>query len=194
MTAKGLVVFIIAALVTIVIIIASDIGADEARYELMSGFFEMLGDIRDFATDTFSRASTTTTDNEVYVSTSDVVRGIGNIAGRYENYQCEKASQSIQNYLTELGLEFEVVSIQFWDIANNRLVNSNVSSFSRGFIVSVTGFHVGVLFKYNVHCNIHPFGLPLEEWLNDFVSLSGFGIVTPDVYQGLKWRHSGLEG
>ena len=34
---------------------------------------------------------------------------------------------------------------------------------------------IGVLFVGNVYCNIHPFGLPEQKWLDDFV---GFGIKT----------------
>ena len=41
--------------------------------------------------------------------------------------------------------------------------------------VSENGFHCGVCFNGIVYCNIHPFGLPEDVWINDFV---GFGIRT----------------
>lgn len=57
-------------------------------------------------------------------------------------------------------------------------------------LVSQNGYHVGVLYNDIVYCNIHPYGLPVEIWLNDFIA-SGYGEVTPKKYQSLKWRHFG---
>ena len=49
-----------------------------------------------------------------------------------------------------------------------------------GFIVSVShnnmtisenGRHLGIEYQGIIYCNVHPFGLPIEEWLSDFVGV-----------------------
>jgi len=41
--------------------------------------------------------------------------------------------------------------------------------------VSENGMHQGVLYNGYVYCNVHPYGLPEQEWINDFVA---FGMKT----------------
>lgn len=35
--------------------------------------------------------------------------------------------------------------------------------------VGNNGFHVGVLYKGKIYCNVHPYGLDEDIWINDFV-------------------------
>lgn len=37
-------------------------------------------------------------------------------------------------------------------------------------LVSTNGRHRGVCYKGTVYCNVHPFGLPKQTWINDFVA------------------------
>jgi len=41
--------------------------------------------------------------------------------------------------------------------------------YAPGTIVSTSGYHVGMMLNGIVRCNIHPSGLPMEVWFNDFV-------------------------
>jgi len=37
---------------------------------------------------------------------------------------------------------------------------------------------VGIIFNGNVYCNVHPLGMPLQDWINDF---DGTGIKTVEM-------------
>jgi len=57
--------------------------------------------------------------------------------------------------------------------------------------ITDTGKHTGILYNGIVRCNIHPKGLPLSIWINDFIApIPHFGEVTPSRYQHLKVRHN----
>lgn len=60
---------------------------------------------------------------------------------------------------------------------------------SKNAEISTNGEHVGVLYNGLVHCNVHPYGLPLVAWLNDFLG-SGGCTVTPSKYQSLKIQYN----
>ena len=116
----------------------------------------------------------------VYYLTPD---DIGDMLRDFQVGTCDKAAEKLEKELSKRKLNYEVVSIQY-------KYNAGIVSLSeeaRGIIriISNGGFHVGVLFNGLVHCNIHPYGLPLVIWLNDFFSLGPFD-VDPKKYQSLK--------
>lgn len=43
-----------------------------------------------------------------------------------------------------------------------------VSDIHGGKVISDNGFHVGVLYEGKIYCNVHPYGLPEQEWVDDF--------------------------
>ena len=112
-------------------------------------------------------------------------------AGRHGIGQCEAAAAAMAIILKRNGRQFESISIQFPS-------QSNVVSMMRvvpnlpNQTVSTNGFHTGILFNGLVRCNVHPAGLPLALWLNDFLSTirSDIGSVTPVRYQTIKVIHN----
>ncbi|EAF9207798.1 hypothetical protein A4V34_05335 [Listeria monocytogenes] len=117
----------------------------------------------------------------------DTLRGLNDIASKYENLQCVAAVAEMSAYLNKEGEEFEVISMKFSEMGY-------VVSLSRQALmglgnidatISTNGFHTGVVYKGLAICNVHPAGLPVAAWLNDFVGL-GIPIITPTKYQHLK--------
>lgn len=117
----------------------------------------------------------------------DTLRGLNDIASKYENLQCVAAVAEMSAYLNKKGEEFEVISMKFSEMGY-------VVSLSRQALmglgnidatISTNGFHTGVVYKGLAICNVHPTGLPVAAWLNDFVGL-GIPIITPTKYQHLK--------
>jgi len=112
-------------------------------------------------------------------------------AGRHGVGQCAAAAAAMAAILRRNGRRYEQISITF-------AARTNVVSVSRVLpnlpnqIIATNGFHVGILFNGRVRCNIHPAGLPLSAWLNDFLSIQrgDEGTVTPASYQTLKTRHT----
>lgn len=107
---------------------------------------------------------------------------LGDIAGGFDNKQCDKARDAMVTYLDKQKQEYEIVSLQFDPKGRGYVLC--LSSGSQEAI-SINGYHVGVLYKGKVYCNIHPTGWPLVDWLNDFVG-DGACVITPAKYQALK--------
>ena len=105
-------------------------------------------------TDSFSNSSTTGQKN--------TEEGLSDIANSYGNYQCDKAKDSMVDYLTKNGKSGAIITINF--VGGYGYVMSN----KRDKVISETGFHVGVSYNGIVYCNVHPFGLPEAEWIADF--------------------------
>lgn len=38
-------------------------------------------------------------------------------------------------------------------------------------VISENGFHTGINYNNVVFCNVHPYGLPKNQWINDFIGL-----------------------
>ena len=47
-------------------------------------------------------------------------------------------------------------------------VYSSTGRFGPNTPISFSGYHVGVLQRGIVHCNVHPEGRPIQLWFNDF--------------------------
>ena len=123
-------------------------------------------------------------------SLSKVVSNEGNVgiageledvAGRYGNYKCVEAKDAMVALLNSKNVDYEIISIQYPE--GRGFVFSITYGYSQN--ISTNGFHTGVLYDGKVYCNVHPYGLPIGLWLNDF---DGFGwcVVTPSKYQSLK--------
>jgi len=87
---------------------------------------------------------------------------LGEIASVFPTFECEKAMRAMGFHLMKSGQKFTVIEIIdpmypgiIWSDTVNRSISEN-------------GYHVGVKFLGLVHCNVHPLGLPEEQWLNDF--------------------------
>ena len=64
--------------------------------------------------------------------------------------------------LSKSGKEFQQININFSG-------GTYVESLLYGIEVSLNGYHVGILYDGMVYCNIHPYGLPILAWVDDFV-------------------------
>lgn len=112
---------------------------------------------------------------------------IGAIAGRYGNLECVEASKAVVEELEKRKQKFEVIEIQY--LAQG-IVVSHIREAIFGIdneqaYISYNGFHVGVLYNDLVYCNVHPYGLPIDIWLNDFFSFGTYTVI-PSKYQNLK--------
>ena len=108
-------------------------------------------------------------------------------AVQIESFVARKAAiEAVENYLRRRGIQAEVVTITFYGGEYDY-----VHSRSRNWIISAEGRHVGIMVALTdgaavyrrVFCLVHPYGLPLSPWLNDFVSYAGVAVVTPLKYQ-----------
>ena len=97
----------------------------------------------------------TTSNSQKKTTIPDIARGYG-------LFQCERAKDAIVSSLIERGLHGTEVKITYsggpgfiWSDSRKRCISEN-------------GIHYGVMYNENVYCNIHPTGLPLNEWLDDF--------------------------
>jgi hypothetical protein len=95
------------------------------------------------------------------------------VAGKYGNYKCVEAAAAMQKYLEENKKNGTVITLNF-PAFNERL--NYVWSLSKNMSISSNGIHMGVMYKGTVFCNIHPAGLPFEQWYKDFIGPSGYGI------------------
>ena len=95
---------------------------------------------------------------------------LGRIAGEYGNKECVQAAKEMMKYLVKKAIPYGVVEIQF--IGGRGYV---VSVSNRDRVISDNGYHTGVFVNDRVFCNVHPLGLPLNEWIADF---EGTGVKT----------------
>ena len=100
--------------------------------------------------------------NSSAIGQKTIEEGLSGIANSYANYQCDKAKDSMVDYLTKNGKRGAIITIKF--IGGIGYVMSN----KENTVISETGFHVGVSYNGIVYCNVHPFGLPEAEWIADF--------------------------
>lgn len=100
-----------------------------------------------------------------------IVKALGDIAGKYgydsiydENYgKCDVAAKEMAAYLKRKKEKGAIVTLRWtpgdffiWSNIANKAVGNN-------------GYHVGVLYKGKIYCNVHPCGLDENTWIDDFV-------------------------
>jgi RHS repeat-associated protein len=87
---------------------------------------------------------------------------LGGIASQYGNYKCKEAARAMQRTLNKLNADFKIWVLKFSE-------GGHILSKSKpGESISVNGFHVGVCVEHIVYCNVHPYGLPEQAWIDDF--------------------------
>ena len=67
------------------------------------------------------------------------------------------------DYLTKKGFEFNFISINY-----PNKPGYIVSIMYNDKVISENGLHMGICFNGNVYCNVHPYGLPKNMWIDDF--------------------------
>lgn len=100
-----------------------------------------------------------------------MVSEIESIAGSYGNFQCKEAANAMVECLKKNKIPGEIITITYYNGIGN------IWSDSKQKTISENGLHVGVKYNGLVYCNVHPYGLPESEWLNDFHA-TGTRIVT----------------
>lgn len=75
------------------------------------------------------------------------------------------------DYLTKYSQHGEIITITY--IGGRGYIWSDM----KGATISDNGIHIGVVYQGMVYCNVHPFGLPENLWIDDFYS-TGTRIVT----------------
>ena len=145
------------------------------------------GDISISLSDFRRRTTTAINDGMTNISNTAVTQRIGRVASQSETLTNTEVAEAILLYLKGIEIEAQPVYMVF-----SGGQNSDVKSKTWQIIVNMSGFHIGILFNNNVHCVVHPYGLSLSYWLNDFVNLGGFAVVYPSEYQHLKWRHCSI--
>ena len=93
------------------------------------------------------------------------------IASSYSDFMCKEAARSMADVLKRKGKKAELITITF--IESRGYIWSDI----RGATISTNGIHMGLLYKGNVYCNVHPSGLPEVAWVADFHA-TGKKIVT----------------
>ncbi len=92
----------------------------------------------------------------------DIPEKLGDVASKYGLFKCDKAADAMKKLLLKKKEHGQVIQIKYptWP--------GYVRSISNDEIISKNGVHMGIVYKNKVYCNIHPYGLPIEEWINDF--------------------------
>lgn len=98
------------------------------------------------------------------VCQEDIITGIGNITRRHDDYECIETADEVVAFLKKNNQHGSIITIKYpsypgyvFSVMYNKLVSTN-------------GRHRGVCYKGTVYCNVHPFGLPKQTWINDFVA------------------------
>ena len=94
------------------------------------------------------------------------------ILGKYGYGDCNKAAAALQKYMISNGQHGAIITLR-WpeaeELAKHGGVGCYVISKTAGRI-GENGFHMGVLYRGKVYCNIHPSGMGKEAWIADFES------------------------
>lgn len=118
---------------------------------------------------------------------------LSDIAKDFGNKQCVDAADAMAKELTRLGHTPLYVEIMFDIRQDDGGIVKTISGgdvFSPGEVISESGYHVGIKFNNTVYCNVHPSGIPLEAWFNDFsgkgIPKKNYGSPTPMVNMWLS--------
>ena len=94
------------------------------------------------------------------------------IAGQYGDLRCVEAKNAMVDYLTKNKKHGNIIKLDFgwrpgivYSMRYNRKISEN-------------GVHWGVEYEEIVYCNIHPYGLPKDLWIADFISANPLQNIT----------------
>lgn len=99
---------------------------------------------------------------DYYNKITQTAEGLGRIAGGYGNLRCKEAAKAMQGYLKKRNEHGSIITITF--IGGRGYIWSELTS----QVISENGVHVEIQYKGFVFCNVHPYGLPKRQWINDF--------------------------
>ena len=100
-----------------------------------------------------------------------IARDLGDIAGKYgyndideDGYgKCKVAADEMVEYLKKNKQNGAVINLM-WSPRDSGYIWSDYA----GKVAGDNGLHVGVLYEGRVYCNVHPYGLPKQQWIDDF--------------------------
>ncbi|WP_394927526.1 InlB B-repeat-containing protein [uncultured Robinsoniella sp.] len=92
----------------------------------------------------------------------DITAQLGEIAKGYPVGKCDDAVKAMQEFLIQKKLKGSIIILRW--IPSNGYVWSDIANRE----VGNNGMHQGILYKGKVYCNIHPYGLLKDLWINDF--------------------------
>ena len=92
----------------------------------------------------------------------DIAAQLGEIAKGYPVGKCDDAVKAMQEFLIQKKLKGSIIILRW--IPSNGYVWSDIANRE----VGNNGMHQGILYKGKVYCNIHPYGLLKDLWINDF--------------------------
>jgi len=99
---------------------------------------------------------------------ANIPKGLTNVAKDYGILRCVEATDAMVKYLQNNNKNGGIVTIQFSGGIRDNYV---ISSMNPTIAISSNGRHMGVLFQGKIYCNIHPYGLPTEQWISDFLGV-----------------------
>jgi hypothetical protein len=107
--------------------------------------------------------------------TPEVLQDIRDIVNPHENFKCVECATEIEAYLKEQGIHGERIildTVKLVDEDSNIYDDSHPPKAEEdGYIISINGHHEGIAIKINgeekVFDNLHPDGVPRQQWMND---------------------------
>ena len=89
----------------------------------------------------------------------------------FKNLECEQCAQNIQAALQKAGYKGQVIEIRG---GGDFIVSKSLPNTARA--ISENGRHIGVRVGDTVFDNLHPNGIPFEQWINDFDAIGGIRV------------------
>lgn len=93
---------------------------------------------------------------------ASVEKNLQGIAEDFGDFKCIEATEAMKEYLKKKKIHGYEITIQY------PTYPGYVFTKMYDRMISKNGIHVGVEYNGLVYCNVHPGGLPYEEWINDF--------------------------
>ena len=159
----GVSVFVAAVLIAAVVIMIAQhmINADVS-------FGQVLSDVIDaMAEQTKMKVSTIVAFLQflnITTTLSQTENDLNGIASKYKNLECVEAAKAMAKYLLKKKLNAKIFHIKFKEIRDSVYIYSN----TKNDVISENGNHYGIYYNGKVYCNVHPYGLEKEKWINDF--------------------------
>ncbi|MEH2325379.1 MAG: papain fold toxin domain-containing protein [Nostoc sp.] len=123
--------------------------------------------------------------------TPEVLQDIRDIVSKHPNEFCVECAAEIETYLREQGIHGERIKLDTTKSVkedDNIYDDSHPPKAAPDYIISTNGHHEGIAIRINgeekVFDNLHPDGVPTEQWINNLTFIS-------KELSGAKFRRSG---
>ncbi|MCW5316269.1 hypothetical protein GTQ43_21355 [Nostoc sp. KVJ3] len=123
--------------------------------------------------------------------TPEVLQDIHDIVSKHENFKCVECAAEIETYLRKEDIHGERIKLDTTKSVkedDNIYDDSNPPKAAPDYIISTNGHHEGIAIRINgeekVFDNLHPDGVPIEQWINNLTFIS-------KERSGAKFRRSG---